>query len=133
MKARKNTLSDTAATRRQLLLLTAIAALPERLLAQDATRMQPDSYRVALDNAQVRVLAYNARPGMGVCGTGVHSHPAHLTVALTDARVRVKQNGKTTVAEVKAGTVFWSEAETHEVENLSGVNVRSLIVELKQA
>jgi hypothetical protein len=27
--------------------------------------------------------------------------------------------------------VFWSEAETHEVENISGGNVRSLIIELK--
>ncbi len=132
MKARTNPPSDAATTRRRLLLLGTIAALPERLLAQDAAQMQPDSYRVALENAHVRVLEYNARPGMGVCGTGIHSHPAHLSIPLTDARVRVTQDGKSMVVQVKAGAVFWSEAETHEVENLSGVNVRSLIVELKQ-
>ncbi|MGI9025950.1 MAG: hypothetical protein ACR2GP_10270 [Burkholderiaceae bacterium] len=119
-------------SRRQMLLLAAIAALPEELLAQDAARIQPDSYRVALDNAQVRVLEFNARPGMGVCGTGLHSHPAHLTIALTAARVRVKQNGKTFVAELPAGAVFWSEAETHETENLLGTNSRALLVELKR-
>jgi hypothetical protein len=29
------------------------------------------------------------------------------------------------------GTVFWSEAETHSVENISGSDFRSLIIELK--
>jgi hypothetical protein len=29
------------------------------------------------------------------------------------------------------GLVFWSDAETHEVENVSGRDMRSLIVELK--
>lgn len=120
-------------SRRQMLLLAAVAALPRELLAQDAARIQPDSYRVALDNAHVRVLEFNARPGMGVCGIGMHSHPAHLSIPLTAQRVRVKQNGKTFVVEVKAGEVFWSEAETHETENLLGTTVRALIVELKQA
>jgi hypothetical protein len=33
--------------------------------------------------------------------------------------------------DVPAGVVFWSEAETHSVENISGVNVRSLLIEVK--
>ena len=99
--------------------------------AQDAAKVQPSSYRVALENNRVRVLEYNGLPGMGVCGTGVHSHPAHLTVRLTPAKVKITQNGRTVEIENKLGDVFWSEAQTHETENIGGANVRSLIIELK--
>ena len=99
--------------------------------AQDAARVQPRSYRVVLENAKVRVLEFNARPGMGVCGLGKHSHPEHLTVMLSPAKVRVTEHGKTTVQVAKEGDVFWSPAETHEVENYGGSNVRSLIIEIK--
>jgi hypothetical protein len=102
------------------------------VLAQDAAKVQPSSYRVRLDNESVRVLEFTGRPGMGVCGSGLHSHPAHLTVLLTPAKVRVTEGGKTFVAEQKAGDVFWSPAVTHETENIGGATVRSLIVELKQ-
>jgi hypothetical protein len=99
--------------------------------AQDAAKVQPSSYRVALENDRVRVLDYNGRPGMGVCGTGIHYHPPHLTVRLTPANVKITQNGRTVVVENKPGDVFWSEAVTHETENVGGANVRSLIIELK--
>jgi hypothetical protein len=101
------------------------------VLAQDATHVQPGSYRVVLENSSVRVLEYNGRPGMGVCGSGVHSHPAHLTVLLSAAHVRVKEGGHVIEATNKPGDVFWSEAVTHETENIGDANVRSLIIELK--
>ena len=99
--------------------------------AQDAAKVQPRSYRVALDNRSVRVLEYRSVPGLGVCGQGRHYHPAHLTVALTPARVRVREGGKAFVAVNKPGDVFWSEAGWHETENLTGREVRALIVEVK--
>jgi hypothetical protein len=118
--------------RRALLVLLATLGLGDAALAQDAAAMQPRAYRVALENDKLRVLEFNSRPGMGVCGNGMHSHPAHLTVVLTDAKVRFKlPDGRTGVAENKLGDVFWSEAETHEVENISGRNSRALLVELK--
>lgn len=120
--------STLSCSMRALLILFAV--LPAA--AQDAARMQPAAYKVALENARLRVLEYTSRPGMGVCGQGMHSHPAHLTVVLTDARVRVKlPDGKVIEDSNRAGDVFWSEAETHEVENVSGRNVRALLVELK--
>ena len=114
-----------------------VAILPALVLvpaaeAQDAVQIQPRAYRVAFENDRLRVLEFNSRPGMGVCGNGVHSHPAHLTVALSAAKVRVKlPGGKVIEAENKLGDVFWSEAETHETENISGHDVRALLVELK--
>ena len=119
--------------RRNLLRLLPLLAFAESAHAQDAVKVQPQSYRVALENDKLRVLDYNSRPGMGVCGNGMHSHPAHLTVVVSGGSVRIKTpDGKTVEQhDVPAGTVFWSEAETHEVENISGSNVRSLIIELK--
>jgi hypothetical protein len=71
---------------------------------------------------------------MGVCGSGMHSHPAHLTIALTPGRVRVKTpDGKVVTEENKDVIVFWSEAETHEVENISGRDMRAFLIELKKS
>ncbi len=112
-------------------LAGAVALVAAAAFGQDAVKVQPGSYRLVLENASVRVLEYNGLPGMGVCGTGVHSHPAHLTVLLTPARVRVTEAGRTFVATSPMGDVFWSPAVTHETENVGGANVRSLIVEVK--
>lgn len=127
--------ADPAGERRRMLL----ALVPALLIAgeahaQDAVQMQPGAYRVALENDRVRVLEMHSRPTLGVCGVGMHSHPAHLTVALSVAKVRVKlPDGKTFVVENQIGDVFWSEAETHETENITGKDVRALIIELKPA
>jgi beta-alanine degradation protein BauB len=120
--------------RRTLLALLPGLALADTATAQDAARTQPQSYRVALDNDKLRALEFRSRPGMGVCGEGMHSHPAHLTVVLSAGKVRVKTpDGKVVVADGKLGDVFWSEAETHEVENISGRDSRALLIELKPA
>jgi len=121
--------------RRNLLLLLPLLGLTETADAQDAAAVQPQSYRVALENERVRVLDYNSRPGMGICGDGMHTHPPHLTVVLSGGSVRIRTpDGKVVEQhDVPAGLVFWSDAETHSVENISGSNVRSLIIELKTA
>ena len=119
--------------RRSMLYLLPMLALADCAEAQDAAKVQPQSYRVAFENDKLRVLDYNSRPGMGVCGDGMHSHPAHLTVLLSSGQVRIKTpDGKVQVTDrLPLGTVFWSEAETHETENISGSHMRSLLIELK--
>ena len=118
--------------RRALLTVLPLLVMTEAAKAQDAAKMQPKSYRVVLENEKLRVLEYNSRPGVGVCGNGMHSHPPHLTVVLSAAKVRVKTpDGKVAEHNIPQGDVFWSEAETHEVENISGRNIRSLLIELK--
>ena len=112
-------------------LLAVLGACMLPAMAQDAAKVQPASYKVVLDNDKVRVLEHNSRPGLGVCGQGTHSHPAHLTVLLSDGKVRVRKDGRTREASQAQGTVFWSEAETNEVENISRRNMRVLLVELK--
>jgi beta-alanine degradation protein BauB len=119
--------------RRALLSALPLLALARRADAQDAVTVQPHSYRVVLENNHVRVLEYNSRPGMGVCGNGMHSHPAHLSVLLSGARAReTTADGRVTETGAMAlGTVFWSEAVTHVTENLGGSDIRCLLIELK--
>ena len=111
--------------------VTAAAATPA--LAQDAAKVNPRSYKVVFENERARVLEYVSKPGLGVCGQGRHFHPAHLTIQLTDAKVKIVQNGKTLVAQAKAGDVFWGPEEWHTVENVGGAEARAYIVELKDA
>ena len=118
--------------RRSLLALLPGLMLAGNASAQDATKMQPRAYRVAFENDKLRALEYRGRPGMGVCGEGMHSHPAHLTVVLAGGKVRGRTpGGAWSEAVGKLGDVFWSEAETHEVENISGRDSHALLIELK--
>lgn len=125
---------DVNELRRTLLAALPLLALADSVQAQDAAKVQPRAYRVVLENDKLRVLEFISKPGMGVCGNGMHSHPAHLNVALSPGKAKISlPDGKTFVAENKLGDVWWAEAETHEVENISGRDVRALIIEMKPA
>ena len=118
-------------SRRQAVALLAAFGVAEEAVAQNATVANPRSYRVVLDNERVRVIEYKSRPGLGVCGEGVHSHPAHLAIALTPAKIKVKQDGKTSYGEVPAGEVMYFDAEVHSAENVGGAGTRFYLVEMK--
>ena len=121
-----------ALSRRQALALLAALGVTPEALAQDPATSDPRSYRVVLENERVRVLEYKSRPGLGVCGQGMHYHPAHLTVSLTGAKIkRTLADGKVTFAEIAPGHVFFSEAETHSAEVIGGLGTRTYIIELK--
>ena len=122
------------ALRRTLLAMLPMVLVTESSHAQDAVQSQPQAFRVAFENDRLRVLEYNGRPGMGVCGDGMHSHPANLAVMLSTGKVRMKMpDGKVEVhSDTPVGAVFWSEGETHEVENIGGSNIRMLLIELKR-
>jgi hypothetical protein len=123
---------DIDELRRVLAALLPAFAFAPAAQAQDAAKVQPRAYKVAFENDKLRALEYRGRPGMGVCGEGMHSHPAHLTVVLFDGKVRVRTpDGKIKIGDGKIGNVFWSEAETHEVENISGRNLHAILIELK--
>jgi len=129
-------MKDSNSTRRKLLLaglggLASQFGIP-RAEAQDAAKVMPRADRVAFENDRVRVLDFVGRPGMGICGEGMHSHPAHLTVVMTDWQGVASTPGTAAKPrQRKFGDIFWSEAETHKVENTGKANSRVLIVELK--
>ena len=133
MKTAESANDPEVARRALIAALIATVATGDEAHAQSAATVQPQSYKVVLENEYVRVLEYNSRPGMGVCGDGKHSHPAHLTVPLSPGKAKVKVGGKEIIAPAEIGAAFWEPAVTHEVENISGHNMRALIVEVKSA
>jgi hypothetical protein len=121
--------------RRQLLLagLGGLAAqLGAGAAAQDAAKVMPRSFRIVLENDKVRVLEFTSRPGMGICGEGMHSHPARLNVVMNGWKSLVSKPGSPAREnERKDGEVFWRDAETHKVDNVGKTSSRVLMVEMK--
>lgn len=128
-------MEEASLSRRDLIRVLAglgIAAGAGDAPAQDAVKIDPRGYRVLLENDQVRVLEYVAKPKLGVCGKGMHTHPDHVTVVMSDVKARITLlDGKTFIGENKAGDVFFEPAGMHSVENLGGKPVHSFLVELK--
>lgn len=124
--------SEQSLSRRQVLALLATFGVDLDALAQDAPTVAPRSYRVVVENDRVRVLEFKSRPGMGVCGQGMHSHPDHVTVSLTGAKLRVTTpDGKPTFEDVPPGAVFFEPAVIHSAEIIGGSGTRTYIIELK--
>jgi quercetin dioxygenase-like cupin family protein len=89
--------------------------------------------RVVVDNETVRVFEFESKPGKDVCGAGKHSHPAHLTVMLSDATITITTaEGKVMTKKLKAGDTFWSPAETHMVVNGGNGQAKCQLVEVKK-
>jgi beta-alanine degradation protein BauB len=120
-------------TRRDVLALLAAFGVPSTALAQDPVKVMPKNYRIAFENDVVRVLEYNNRPGLGPCGAGLHYHPRHIDIFLTDFRGKATEDGKVHLGQAKAGDVKWYEAGTHEVENIDKTASRMFMVEIKDA
>lgn len=139
MNRSKVTLPPAGMSRRHSMALLAAMGVSADALAQagppagvkDAVATDP-SYKVLLENDRVRVIEYRSNPGRGVCGEGLHWHPAHVTVNLTPAKFRyTPEGGQPQLGEVPAGFVLWEEASTHAAENIGGWNTHLVIVELK--
>ena len=96
---------------------------------RDPVEVAPEVYSVLFENDRVRVLEIRLRPG-GKSPT--HSHPAYAIYALAAGKVRFTlPDGTSKELELEAGQAGWSEAETHEVDNLGDTEVRALNIELK--
>lgn len=131
MPSRSPTRAAVLERRQALALLAALGIGPEAL-AQDAATSDPRSFRVVLENDRVRVVEFRSRPGFGVCGQGMHSHPARVVVSLTGGKVRrTAADGSVSYPEIPAGHVSFAEAETHATENIGGAGTRTYMVELK--
>jgi len=100
----------TSSETRRKLLLAGLGSLGAQLAlgdanAQDAAKVMPRAYRVAFENDKLRVLDFAGRPGMGICGEGMHSHPAHLTVVLADWQGRRRRRmGRCVTARASSAT-----------------------------
>ncbi len=122
-------------SRRELIKILAalgVAAPTAKVVAQGAQGSLAPSGKVVFENDKMRVIEHAAKPRLGVCGTGYHTHPPHLTICLTDVKAKVTLQGKEPfIAENKAGDLFWDPGGFHTVENLGSRDTKSYLVELK--
>lgn len=90
------------------------------------------SGHLLLDNDKVEVIKYVGKSQGDVCGKGEHHHRAHLTVALTDAKILLTAGGEDQVAEIPAGAAIWFGPGTHAVINKGEGDTEFLLIYLKE-
>jgi len=103
----------------------------EKLMAaDDLVTVMPQDVKVLVDNDRVRVLDVTHKPGVK---EPMHSHPAYVSVNLSDTKVKVTTpNGKTVEKARKAGEVSFSEATTHAIETIGDAGSHTIVIELKK-
>ena len=96
----------------------------------DPVKLDPTSYKVELENDQVRVLRVKIGPHKAV---PLHEHMLNrVLVYITDQNFRVTTpDGKAETVQHKAGEVGWGQPTRHKEENLSDKPFEALVVELK--
>jgi beta-alanine degradation protein BauB len=112
------------------LVLALGAAVAAVVAAQDAAQVSPNVVKVKFENDRVRVLEVISNPGDK---EATHSHPASVAYVISGGKLRITlPDGKTTVAEIKAGDAAYREPVTHSAENIGTTQVHQIIVELKK-
>ena len=98
--------------------------------AQDPLKVGPNIYKKILENERVRMLEVKFAPGDSIA---MHSHPDHAVYAITGGKLRVTtSDGKTQVADLKAGDPIWFPAVIHGAKNIGDTSLKLLVVELKE-
>jgi beta-alanine degradation protein BauB len=112
-----------------LLTSSALYATSRPAPPQDVIQVAGDSHRVIFENEHVRVLAVDIKPGQIA---PMHSHPENVSYFLTDGKLKITlPSGKSMDRSVKAGTAGWSDATTHEAQNIGPTDFQQVQVELK--
>lgn len=113
-----------------LLATFAFGVLSGKMSAQDPVKLSPQYYKVLVDNDQVRVLEYRAKPGQK---EPMHSHLPGIVYFFGDAKFRTTSaDGRTAESVVTPGETIWRNAVTHVFENVGTTEVHALVVELKK-
>jgi beta-alanine degradation protein BauB len=100
-------------------------------LSQDVVTVAggPETHRVILDNAEVRVLDVHIPPGQKIA---MHSHPANVVYFATDGKFKFTfPDGTVRVVDAKAGTAVWRDPGAHAVENIGTTEFHFVQTELK--
>lgn len=114
---------------RSLLLAVLLVMASVAAMAQDAVKVDPNHYKVEMENGQVRVLRihYGAHER-----SVMHGHPGSVAIFLTDGDIKFTlPDGKTREAHVKAGQTMWEAPGKHLPENTSDIPLDLILVEMK--
>ena len=103
--------------RRVLYLSLFVLACAVPAFAQDPVKVDPDHYKAAINNGQVRVLMIHYGPHEK---SKMHWHPNGVAIPQTSGKVRFYlPGGKHTDMDMVAGQPIWTPAGAHNPENLS--------------
>ena len=117
--------------RRTFLPLLFVLAFAIPVIAQDATKADPNHYKVEFENSRVRVVRAKYGPHEKSI---MHSHPDLVAIFLTDGRIKFTYpGGKTEERDMKAGTSLFTPATKHLPENITDSDIEIILVELKGA
>lgn len=98
---------------------------------QDPVKVSPEVYRVAFENATVRVLKVSAAPG---AKTAMHSHPENLVIPLSPGTIRfTSSDGKSVDAPLPNESATFSPAEKHMGLNTGKTALEAVVIEFKSA
>ncbi|MCG9972736.1 cupin domain-containing protein [Christiangramia crocea] len=108
-----------------VLLLIPLAGIK----AQDAVKVDPEHYKVEVDNPQVRILRISYNPGEE---SVMHGHPEGVAVFLTDHTAKMKtDDGKSFEMAGQKGDVMWLEKSKHQPSNIGDKPFELIQIELK--
>lgn len=96
----------------------------------DPVTVSPESFRVLLDNDQVRVVEYVLQPGQR---DAWHTHPPKVSYVVDGGTLRITtEDGQSFLTEEQSGSAVWMDAlGLHFAENVGETPVRIVLVEVK--
>ena len=114
------------------LLFLSVLLFCGTVLAQNQVSFESGE-KVILDNDKMKVVEHTSYPQGDVCGEGMHHHDPHLTVVISDAKVKITpEEGEPQIVEVKSGTSIWFESDTHSVVNVGDKPTKMILIYLKE-
>lgn len=103
---------------------------PQPSLERDAVKLDPQHYRVELENARVRVvrIVYGGRES-----SPMHQHPPGVVVFLSGGKFRFTfPDGRVEMLEKNAGEImYFAEPWEHLPESLTDDSFEAVYVELR--
>lgn len=98
----------------------------------DALEASPNTFRLLLDNDEVRVLEYRLLPGQR---DQWHTHPPKVSYVVAGGTLRITtKDGTSFEVTETAGTASWMNSiGEHFAENVGSAPVRILLVEVKSS
>jgi quercetin dioxygenase-like cupin family protein len=97
--------------------------------AQDAVKVDPQHYKVILDNASVRVIRVSYSPG---AKSVMHSHPESIFISLSPSKARFTMpDGKAQDMDMAADSAMYLPAATHNPSNIGSTPVDGILIEFK--
>lgn len=109
-------------------LAIVLVAVPP-VSGQDPVRIDSRHHAIVLESDLIRVLRSTYAPGER---SPMHEHPPEVSIMLDDVHFDVSfPDGETSSPTLAAGRVDWGPGGIHELRNVSGHDVRVMMVEFK--